>query len=71
MSEPKATYQLKSLLLTEATEAWLEAEQVKHPELKPQEILRNRLHEMALRDIRSASVLMGIAARRGIRGEGE
>ena len=67
----KATYQLKSLLLTEATEAWLEAEGIKHPELKPQEIIRDRLHQIAMADIRAATVLSGIVARRGIRSDGE
>jgi hypothetical protein len=67
----KATYQLKSLLLTAATEAWLEAELAKNPTLTPQEILRSRLHSMALGEIRNATVLVGIAARRGIRSEDE
>lgn len=70
MNEPKATYQVKSLLLTEATEAWLEAEQAKNPTLSPQEIIRIRLHEIALGEIRSATVLLGIAARLGIRSDG-
>lgn len=66
----KATYQVKQLKLTEATEAWLEAECAKHPEKTPQQILRDRLHELALNEIHGATVLTGIVARRGIRGDG-
>lgn len=64
----KAKYQLKQLKLTEATEAWLEAECAKHPELKPQQIVRETLHKMALKEIQGATVLTGIVARRGIAG---
>lgn len=67
----KATYQVKDLRLTQATEAWIEAELTKNPSLTAQEIVRSRLHLMALGEIRSATVLIGIAARRGIRGDGE
>lgn len=66
----KASYQVKQLKLTEATEAWLESECAKHPELKPQQILRDRLHQFALNEIHGATVLTGIVARRGIRGDG-
>lgn len=66
----KAKYQLKQLKLTEATEAWLEAECAKHPHLTPQQIVRDRLHQLALKEIQGATVLAGIAARRGIRGDG-
>lgn len=65
----KATYQVKQLKLTEATEAWLESECAKHPEKKAQQILRECLHEMALKEIHGATVLTGIVARRGIRGD--
>lgn len=67
----KADFDIKRLKLTEATQAWLEAEVAKHPEKTPQEIVRDRLHSFALREIRSATVLSGIAARRGIRGDEE
>lgn len=64
----KASYQVKQLKLTEATEAWLEAECAKHPKLTPQQILRDRLHALAVREIHGATVLTGIVARRGITG---
>lgn len=67
---PKANYQVKQLKLTECTEAWLEAEVAKNPQKTPQQILRERLHEIALREIHGATVLTGIVARRGIRGDG-
>jgi hypothetical protein len=63
----KADHDLKRLKITEATRAWLEAEQAKHPELTAQEIVRDRLHAIALKEIHAATVLSGIAARRGIR----
>jgi hypothetical protein len=66
----KAKYQVKQLKLTEHTQAWLEAECAKHPEKKPQQILRERLHEIAMREIHGATVLNGIVARLGIRGDG-
>lgn len=70
MAIPKATWQLKDIKLTEATEDWLEAERAKHPELSPQQIIRERLHSMALKEIHAAKVLAGIVSRREIRGEG-
>lgn len=69
-TQPKATYQVKDIKLTEATEDWLEAECIKHPQMTAQEILRGRLHEIALKDIHAAKVLAGIVSRRGIRGDG-
>lgn len=66
----KASYQIKQLKLTAATEAWLEAECAMHPELTPQQILRDCLHTMALKKIQGANVLTGVAARLGIRGDG-
>lgn len=65
----KADFDLKRLKLTEETQAWLEAERVKLNK-KPQEIVRDRLHEIALGEIDSATVLVGIVHRRGIRGAG-
>lgn len=62
----KGTWQVKALLLTEATEVWVEAQQLKHPERSPQEILRLRLHEIASQEIRDATVLNRLAARRGL-----
>jgi hypothetical protein len=66
----KATYQLKDIKLTGATEAWLEAECEKHPEKTPQQIVREKLDEIALRDIHAAKVLVGIISRREFRGDG-
>ena len=69
MPLPKATYQVKDIKVTDATEDWLEAECIKHPEMTAQEILRNRLHDMALKEIQAAKVLAGIVSRREIRGD--
>lgn len=69
MPLPKATYQVKDIKLTEATEDWLEAEHAKHPELSVQEIVRAKLHEFALKEIHAAKVLSGIVSRREIRGD--
>lgn len=66
----KATYDLKRLKFTELGEAWIEAECAKNPHLTPQEIVRKAIHELALRELQGASVFVGIAARRGIRGDG-
>jgi len=63
----KGSWHVKGLLFTEATQAWIEAERIKHPNLSAQEIIRNRLHEMAINDIRHATVLSGIAAQKKIR----
>lgn len=65
----KATYQIKDIKLTEETEDWLESECAKHPEKTPQQIVRERLHEIALKDIRAAKVLVGIVSRRENRGD--
>jgi len=67
---PKATYQVKDIKLTEAAEDWLEAECIKHPEMTAQEIVRGKLHEIALKEIHAAKVLSGIVSRREIRGDG-
>jgi hypothetical protein len=67
----KGTYQLKSLRFTQATEAWIESELAKNPTLTVHEVVRNAMHQLALGEIRRATVLTGIAARRGIRGDGE
>jgi hypothetical protein len=69
----KANYQVKQLKLTEATEAWIESELASSDELEKrtaQSLIRDELHKLALRKLRKASVLVGIAARRGIRGDG-
>ncbi len=65
----KATYQVKDIKLTSETEAWLEAECEKHPEKTAQQIIREQLHVIALRDIHAAKVLVGIVSRREIRGD--
>lgn len=66
----KATYQVKDIKLTDATEDWLEAELVKHPELSAQQIVRDKMHEIAAKEIHAAKVLTGIVSRREIRGDG-
>lgn len=66
----KATFDIKRLKLTAETDAWLERECALHPEKSAQEIVRDRLHAMALKEIQGANVLVGICARRGIRGDG-
>jgi hypothetical protein len=71
VSTPKAKWHVKDMLLTEATEVWIEAELAKNPTLTAQEILRNRLHSMALGEIRNATVLAGVAARRKIFMDGD
>jgi hypothetical protein len=67
----KAEFDLKRLKLTEATQAWIEAECAINPAKTPQEIVRSVLHEIALEKLRGASVFVGVAARRGIRGDDE
>jgi len=66
----KAEFDLKRLKLTDASKAWLEAECQLNPGKSPQEIVRAVLHEIALEKLRGASVFVGVAARRGIRGDG-
>lgn len=63
----KGTWHVKGLLFTDATKALVEAERLKHPNLTDQEIIRNLLHEMALEEIRRATILVGVAAQRKIR----
>lgn len=69
MATPKATYQIKDIKVTEATEDWLEAECIKHPNLTAQEIIRGRLHVIAVQEIHAAKLLAGIVSRREIRGD--
>lgn len=66
----KTPFDLKRLKLTEAAQAWIEAECAMHPGKTAQEIVRDTLHELALERLKGASVFVGIAARRGIRGDG-
>jgi hypothetical protein len=66
----KAVHQVKDIKVTDATKDWLEAECIKHPELTAQEIIRKRLHEIALKEIEAAKVLIGVVSRREIRGDG-
>lgn len=65
----KAGFDIKRLKLTEATQAWIERERLMQPNKSAQEIIRERLHNIAVKEIQGATVLVGICARLGIRGD--
>lgn len=63
----KTPFDLKRIKLTEEAQACIESECQQNTELTAQAIVRDVMHEWALRKIRMATVLSGIVARRGIR----
>jgi hypothetical protein len=65
----KTPFDLKRLKLTDAAQAWIEW-RAKASGKTPQEVVRDELHAMALKQIHEATLLSGIAATRGIRGDG-
>lgn len=63
-------FDLKRLRITGATRAWLQA-RARETGRSQQEIARDALHELALREIRAARVLVALATAEGHSGDAE